>query len=64
MRVHVDQSRCQGHTLCAMRAPAVFELSDMDGHSSAIGDEVPAGQEENVRNAVDSCPEQAISLSQ
>jgi len=43
-----------------MRAPGVFELSDVDGHSSVIVDEVPADQEASVLDAVESCPEQAI----
>ncbi|KAA9155376.1 ferredoxin [Amycolatopsis acidicola] len=63
MKVQVDQARCQGHTLCAMIAPKVFELDDVDGHSSPVSEDVPADQEEKVREAVQSCPEQAISIS-
>ncbi|MGA2828034.1 MAG: ferredoxin [Streptosporangiaceae bacterium] len=63
MKVHVDPERCQGHTLCAMAAPKVFELDEVDGHSTPISEDVPADQEENVREAVRSCPEQAISIS-
>ncbi|MEU9242675.1 ferredoxin [Streptomyces sp. NPDC048385] len=62
MKVRVDQERCQGHTLCAMRAPGVFELSEIDGHSSPVADEVPAGQEDAAVEAVRSCPERAISV--
>jgi len=62
VKVKVDQSLCQGHTLCAMKAPEVFELDDVDGHSSPISPDVPAGQEANVVNAVKSCPERAISV--
>ena len=64
MKVRVDPDRCQGHTLCAMIAPEVFELSDIDGHSSAVSEDVPADQEANVREAVLSCPERAITLSE
>jgi ferredoxin len=63
MKVSVDQQRCQGHTLCAMIAPKVFQLDEVDGHSSAISEEVPVDQEEQVREAAHSCPEQAISIS-
>ncbi|WP_137872072.1 ferredoxin [Rhodococcus sp. Q] len=63
MKVQVDSHRCQGHTLCAMAAPDSFELSDIDGHSTPVSEDVPAGQEEDVREAVRSCPEQAISIS-
>ncbi|MGK8507534.1 ferredoxin [Nocardia asiatica] len=63
MKVRVDPDRCQGHTLCAIHAPAAFELSDVDGHATAVDGEVPAEQQEQVREAVRSCPERAISLS-
>jgi ferredoxin len=62
VKVRVDSERCQGHTLCAMIAPKVFELSEIDGHSSPVSEGVPADQEENVREAVRSCPERAISI--
>ena len=62
MKVQVDPERCQGHTLCAMIAPDVFTLDDVDGHSTAIDREVPAGQEANAAEAIRSCPEQAISV--
>jgi len=63
VKVHVDPERCQGHTLCAMIAPKMFELDDIDGHSSPVTEEVPADQEANVAEAVRSCPEQAISIA-
>lgn len=64
MKVHVDPERCQGHTLCAMIAPEVFQLDEVDGHSTAIIDgEIPADLQEKAREAVRSCPEQAISIS-
>jgi ferredoxin len=63
VKVTVDPERCQGHTLCAMIAPKVFELDEIDGHSSPVSEDVPAGQEDKVRQAVQSCPEQAISVT-
>ncbi|KAK1184962.1 ferredoxin [Streptomyces sp. NBS 14/10] len=63
VKVRVDPERCQGHTLCAMRAPEVFELSEIDGHSSPVAEEVPTGQESAVVEAVRSCPERAISVT-
>ncbi|MFC5750834.1 ferredoxin [Actinomadura rugatobispora] len=62
MKVRVDPTRCQGHTLCAMQAPDAFELDDVDGHASPASENVRAGQEPQVINAVRSCPEQAISV--
>lgn len=62
MKVHVDPERCQGHTLCSMIAPKVFALDEVDGHSSAVSEDVPADAEEQVLEAFRSCPEQAISV--
>ena len=64
MKVRVDQDRCQGHTLCAMIAPEMFQLSDIDGSSSAVTEVVPADQEALVREAAQSCPEQAILIEE
>jgi ferredoxin len=62
VKVWVDAQRCQGHTLCSMIAPDSFELDDVDGHSSAVSQEVPADQQDLVREAARSCPEQAIFI--
>ena len=63
MRVRVDPEKCQGHTLCAMRASELFELSDFDGHATARLEEVPPGFEEAVLDAAATCPEQAIVVT-
>ncbi len=62
MKVSVDGTRCQGHTLCAMIAPESFELDDVDGHASPVSELVPAEHEDAVREAAHSCPEQAIVI--
>lgn len=64
MKVWVDPERCQGHTLCSMIAPDSFQLSDIDGTSSAIDEVVPANREDQVREAAQSCPEQAIIITE
>ena len=63
MKVWVDPQRCQGHTLCKMIAPDSFELDEIDGHSHAINETVPDDQQELVREAARSCPEQAIMIT-
>ncbi|ORV71864.1 ferredoxin [Mycobacterium gastri] len=63
MKVWVDPERCQGHTLCSMIAPDSFRLSDIDGTSSAVSEVVPADQQDRVREAAQSCPEQAIVIT-
>ena len=62
MKVWVDRDKCQGHTLCAMIAPDSFELDDVDGHASAVNEIVPDDQQDAVREAAQSCPEQAIVI--
>ena len=64
MKVWVDAERCQGHTLCKMIAPDSFELNDIDGTSSPVSEVVAPGQEDLVREAVQSCPEQAIRIEE
>jgi ferredoxin len=46
-----------------MIAPDSFQLSDIDGSSSAIDEVVPADREDQVREAAHSCPEQAIIIT-
>jgi ferredoxin len=64
VKVFVDSERCQGHTLCSMIAPDSFELSDIDGTASPVNEVVPAELQDAVREAVQSCPEQAISIEE
>ena len=62
MKVKVDDSICQGHTLCAMAAPKLFKLNDEDGHSRPISEDVPPELEASALEAARSCPEQAITI--
>jgi ferredoxin len=62
VKVSVDGTKCQGHTLCSMIAPDSFELDDVDGHASPVSEVVPDDQEEQVAEAAHSCPEQAIVI--
>ncbi|MGH3634210.1 ferredoxin [Mycobacterium sp.] len=64
MKVRVDPERCQGHAQCVMIAPDSFVLDDIDGHSSAVTEDVPPEQESKVREAAQSCPEQAIIITE
>jgi ferredoxin len=45
-----------------MIAPDSFELDDVDGHASPVSEIVPTDQEDQVREAAHSCPEQAIVI--
>jgi ferredoxin len=63
MRVRINPQLCQGHAMCKLACPEIFELNDDDGHGYVLKEEVPVHLEPNVQNAVQSCPEQAIEIS-
>ncbi len=60
MRAAVDDDRCAGHGVCTTMCPEVFSLND-DGYAVVQSPDVPAGLEDAVRRAVQSCPERAIT---
>ena len=60
MKVKVDEDRCRGHGMCLTFCPEVFEITD-DGWAVADPGEVPAELAGAVREAVENCPERAIS---
>lgn len=62
MKVSVEWTRCQGHTLRSMIAPDSFELDDVDGHASPVAEVVPDDRQDQVSEAAHSCPEQAIVI--
>ena len=64
MKVRVDASRCQGHTLCAFAAPELFRLREDDGHAYVEDADVPAALEDKARAAKATCPEQAIIVEE
>ncbi|HEY6623386.1 MAG TPA: ferredoxin [Acidimicrobiales bacterium] len=60
MKVRVDETRCQGHTLCQIAAPQVLKLRVNDGHAYVEDEAVPPALEAAVRLAAAGCPESAI----
>ena len=60
MKVNVDDQRCRGHGVCVTLCPEVFTLTD-DGYSVVENPDVPTELEAAVHEAIDCCPEQAIS---
>ncbi|MBT2417002.1 ferredoxin [Streptomyces sp. ISL-22] len=62
MRVSIDQNLCYGSAECVHRAPSVFEFVD-DFGVVRPGREV-SGDDPEVREAVEKCPSQAITLTE
>jgi ferredoxin len=64
MKVAVNADVCQGHTMCNMVAPEVFELRDEDGHAYVLRPVVDGEEAVAARIAALSCPEAAILLTE
>jgi ferredoxin len=59
--VFVDKDVCQGHARCNLICPEVFDL-DEHGFAVVIAQAVPPQHEDAVEDAVQNCPEQAITI--
>jgi ferredoxin len=63
MRVMVDETRCQGHGLCVMNAPGVFDLDEETGRATVLPVHLGAEFVAEAEWAAGNCPEQAISIA-
>lgn len=63
MKIMIDRNRCNGCAACEATAPEVFRLDD-EGISTIQCEEVPPDLAELVRQAVEECPEEALSIVQ
>ena len=64
MKVVVDRAVCVGHAQCSAICPAVFTNDEL-GYAVAVGDgSVAAEHQADARIAAESCPEQAIVISE
>lgn len=63
MKIAVDADRCMGHGRCYAVAPDLLTY-DEEGFVTIRGQaiDVPTDQEDAAREAVEACPEQAVSL--
>ncbi len=64
MKIKVNGGACVGQGMCALCAPQLFRLSEEDGKSIVIREDVPAELEQQAREAAQNCPEQAIEISE
>lgn len=64
MRIVTDTGRCVGAGQCALTEPKVFDQSDEDGTVVLLTDNAEGDVLDNVREAVDLCPSQALSLKE
>ncbi|TDV57153.1 ferredoxin [Actinophytocola oryzae] len=62
MRIVTDVGRCVGAGQCALTEPRVFDQSEEDGTVVLLTDRAEGDVLENVHEAVDLCPSQALSL--
>ena len=62
MRIVTDTGRCVGAGQCALTESAVFDQSDEDGTVVLLTDHAEGGTLANVREAVELCPSQALSI--
>jgi ferredoxin len=61
VKILVDKVKCQNHGQCAISAPANFEL-DAEGELR-YHESFDEGNVDDIEDAMDSCPVQAIVLS-
>ncbi|NLL15091.1 MAG: ferredoxin [Fibrobacter sp.] len=62
MKATVDPDTCIGCELCPTICPEVFQMGD-DGLAHAIPDNIAPELEATAREAAQSCPVQAISIT-
>jgi ferredoxin len=69
MKVVVDLTKCQNHGQCTYSAPSVFSLDDegllafrQEASETYVSPEIDPAHDEDVEEAADMCPVQAIKL--
>ena len=62
MKVVVDMDKCQDHGQCAFAAPTVFEIDAVTGKLVVLQDEPDDSLRDEVEEAADVCPVQAITI--
>lgn len=61
LEAHIDLKKCTGHARCFVLDPELFDIDD-SGYALNPVVGVPAGKKTIAKEAVDACPERAITL--
>lgn len=61
MKIEADLDLCQGHAMCQLEAPEVFDVPKR-GTVIILDDTPPATLRPRVENAVRNCPTQALTI--
>jgi ferredoxin len=62
MKCRVDPDLCNGDEICVQVCPEVFEMED--DKAIVNTEEIPEDLEDSVREAVESCPSEAIIIEE
>ena len=62
MKAQVNEELCTGCGPCEEICPDVFKIED--GISKVLIDKVPSDAEDSCREAMESCPTEAISIDE
>lgn len=64
MKIIADTGRCVGAGQCVLTNPDVFDQDESDGTVRLLSEEAEGEVLASVREAVEICPSQALSLSE
>jgi ferredoxin len=62
MRIEADLDLCQGHAMCELEAPDVFQVPKK-GKVEILVPEPPESLRADVQSAVQECPTQALRMT-
>lgn len=60
--IRVDESACNGHGLCQVMSPAVYEVNPDTAKNEGGRFEVSAALRSAALNGANACPERAITV--
>ncbi|SCK08321.1 ferredoxin [Streptomyces sp. WMMB 322] len=64
MRIVADTTLCVGAGQCVLSAPSVFDQDEEDGTVLVLAERPAEAALDDVREAVGTCPSQALSLTE